>query len=295
MKKIILLIASFTEETQIRRHPDFISLYKIHKSLVPIEDEPWISTPPPDNQVPDVQVVNPGPIFEVGKRFRILIIGRSNVGKTTILKKIHPMGGDPIIHNSKGEPRGEHDIEDDMVFSGGPPFIYHDSRGFEAGSMDEFRKVRDFLTKRAKTKELADIIDVIWYCIAMDDMRPISYTEKQFFSVLGTDNVPVVVVFTKCEALESVAIEALEDAGHTFDEAIEQAPKYVEENFKNTHKEFEAMKYPPRGHVYLQELDRPKGDCQELLECTAKVLGYDTLQDLNNAARKGSSEPALKH
>lgn len=64
--------------------------------------------------------------------------------------------------------------------------------------------------------------------------------------------VPVVVVFTKCEALQVKAIEALEDQGYDFDEAVENAQKYAEEHLWNVHLILEAMKYPPRGHVYLQ-------------------------------------------
>jgi septin family protein len=36
-------------------------------------------------------------------RFRILIVGRANAGKTTILKKICNTTNEPEIYNSKGE------------------------------------------------------------------------------------------------------------------------------------------------------------------------------------------------
>ena len=39
-------------------------------------------------------------------RFRILIMGRANAGKTTILKKICNSTDDPEIYNEKGEKVG---------------------------------------------------------------------------------------------------------------------------------------------------------------------------------------------
>ncbi|KAF9457811.1 hypothetical protein BDZ94DRAFT_1313820 [Collybia nuda] len=111
----------------------------------------------------------------------------------------------------------------------------------------------------------------------MDDDCPITYAEQQFFSESGTGKVPVVVVFTKCEALELKAIIALEDEGCDFDETAVKAPMYVEEKLKTTHKILEAMKYPPKGHVYLQELDNPEKNCQDLVECIAVVLNSSIL------------------
>lgn len=61
--------------------------------------------------------------------------------------------------------RGHHDIESAMVFRNNSTFIFHDSRGFEAGGIDEMRKVRNFISERAKKKDLADRIHVIWYTI----------------------------------------------------------------------------------------------------------------------------------
>jgi hypothetical protein len=37
--------------------------------------------------------------------------------------------------------RGEHDIENEMIFKSNMGFVFHDSRGFEAGSRSELDKV----------------------------------------------------------------------------------------------------------------------------------------------------------
>jgi hypothetical protein len=59
--------------------------------------------------------------------------------------------------------RGEHDIENEMVFRNNPGFIFHDSRGFEAGGESEFDKVKAFITSRSKEVKLENRLHAIWY------------------------------------------------------------------------------------------------------------------------------------
>ena len=58
--------------------------------------------------------------------------------------------------------RGEHDIENEMIFKGNTAFVFHDSRGFEAGRTLELDKVRDFVQKCSTKKHLGDLLHVIW-------------------------------------------------------------------------------------------------------------------------------------
>ena len=58
--------------------------------------------------------------------------------------------------------RGEHNIEYQLTFSGSN-FIFHDSRGIEAGSEDELKLVKEFIQKREQLVNLKDQLHVIWY------------------------------------------------------------------------------------------------------------------------------------
>jgi len=58
--------------------------------------------------------------------------------------------------------RGEHNIEYQLTFSGSN-FIFHDSRGIEAGSEDELKIVEEFIQKREQLVDLKDQLHVIWY------------------------------------------------------------------------------------------------------------------------------------
>ena len=49
-----------------------------------------------------------------------------------------------------------------MVFKSNPGFIFHDSRGFEAGGDDELRIVKDFVVQRARQRKLGDQLHAIW-------------------------------------------------------------------------------------------------------------------------------------
>jgi hypothetical protein len=63
----------------------------------------------------------------------------------------------------KARQRGEHDIENEMIFKSNTAFVFHDSRGFEAGRASELDKVKDFVQKHSTNKRLKENLHVIWY------------------------------------------------------------------------------------------------------------------------------------
>ena len=58
--------------------------------------------------------------------------------------------------------RGLHDMENEMVFQSNRDFVFHDSRGFEAGGIKEFQQMKDFVAERAVTPFLKKRIHAIW-------------------------------------------------------------------------------------------------------------------------------------
>ncbi|KAL4064174.1 hypothetical protein V8B97DRAFT_1988980, partial [Scleroderma yunnanense] len=132
-------------------------------------------------------------------RFRILVIGRSNAGKTTLLQRICNTTELPEVFNSEGKKinvvvqgsleRGEHNIEDELVFRSNTGIIFHDSRGFEAGSEQEVKLMQNFLTDRSAATKLERRIHAIWYCIPLTNSeRPIVAAEELFFNECNTGN-----------------------------------------------------------------------------------------------------------
>ena len=58
--------------------------------------------------------------------------------------------------------RGYHDIEDELIFRRNAGFVFHDSRGFESGSVSELEMMKKFIADRATKKQLKERIHAVW-------------------------------------------------------------------------------------------------------------------------------------
>ncbi|KAL4072043.1 era-like GTP-binding protein [Scleroderma citrinum] len=247
------------------------------------------------------------PHFDRIGHFRVLVIGRSNAGKTTLLQRVCNSIELPEVTNSKGGkvvylvPQYFHDlvhypmwsttrkghvnIEDEIIFQSNPGFIFHDSRGFEAGSEDEVKLMKKFVAERAAALILEQRIHVIWYCIPLTDYdRPIMPAEELFFNECNIANVPVIVVLTKADAMELVAIGQLRDEGLAMKEAKLRAGELTTEILNKLKTRIEAQlagfKYPPKDCVSLSKMNKDQADCNPLLRCTVDALDEKELQKL---------------
>ncbi|KAG2137845.1 GTP-binding protein [Suillus bovinus] len=254
--------------------------------------------------------MDPSKIRKKIRRFRILIIGRRNAGKTTILRRVCNTRDNPIIYNSAGKKidlatitasreRGEHDIDNELVFESNPGFIFHDSCGFEAGSATEFDKVKEFITSRSKKTKLSDQLHAIWYCIPMDDAhRSFTEGEKKFFSQCDTGTVPVIVLFTKFDAFYDVAYAELKKKGKSLKDAEKLASKHADELFANGPQlEFlKNVRWPPKCHVCLPNMNNDDADCGPLMERTAGTLGTnEVLEQLFVSTQQSNLELCVKY
>ncbi|KAF8552618.1 hypothetical protein OG21DRAFT_1415761, partial [Imleria badia] len=107
-------------------------------------------------------------------KFRVLIVGRANAGKTSILKRVCETTESPKIYRVRDgsreeihlDPtveRGNHNIEDELVFTNYDGYVFHDSCGFEAGNERELQVVQDFVRKKAKAPLLKERLHTIWF------------------------------------------------------------------------------------------------------------------------------------
>ncbi|KAG2753820.1 hypothetical protein P692DRAFT_20828818 [Suillus brevipes Sb2] len=245
-------------------------------------------------------------------RFRVLILGRANAGKTTILQKVCNTTDDPEIYNTKGEKidetvvkssikRGNHDIKNEMVFKSNPGFIFHDSCGFEAGSEGEFEDVKKFISERVHATKLEERIHAIWYCIPMDNSsQTFQRSEEKFFIECDTGHVPVIAIFTKFEALRPVAFGEIkkELKGLSAEERSRRIAQRVEELFTNTGV-LDRLSDPnnrarPKSHLRLQNMNQPNANCNTLLESTTFALDDQELRLCLVSTQQSNLELCIK-
>ncbi|KAF8336703.1 hypothetical protein F5887DRAFT_1063198 [Amanita rubescens] len=210
--------------------------------------------------------------------FHILVIGRANAGKTTILEKVCGVakGTKPIIYDMDVE-RGLHDIEHQITYPGSN-FIFHDSRGFEAGSTEELEIAWKFIERKSVETELKNQLHAIWYCIPMDSPRPILSAELEFFNK-GTGKVPLVVIFTKFDGQINIEFANLTDVKN--EDKWERAREIAQITFQKVYlpKVLDA-KCPPKAYVQLEDMDLPEKNCAELTQQTADAIDDDSIHQL---------------
>ncbi|KAG1831602.1 GTP-binding protein [Suillus variegatus] len=249
---------------------------------------------------------------EIIGRFRVLIMGRANTGKTTILQKVCNTTDHPEIYDTKGNKidaaivessikRGNHDITNEMVFKSNSTFVFHDSCGFEAGSEEEFKSMQKFISERARAMKLEERIHAIWYCIPMDDhWRTFQRSEEKFFQECDTGHVPVVAVFTKFEALRPVAYGEIKKqlGGVSGEERSKRIAEHAEELFNRTGV-LDRLYDPknrarPKSYVRLQNMNQQNTNCDTLLESTTLALDNEELRLCLVLTQKSNLELCIK-
>ncbi|KAJ7828905.1 hypothetical protein B0H14DRAFT_2366860 [Mycena olivaceomarginata] len=208
-------------------------------------------------------------------RFRILIAGRANAGKTSILQRVCDTTESPktyrvtVIEGRKTRTeRGQHDISDELEFTNHKGYVFHDSRGFECGTTSELKMIQDFVHDRSQRKRLQERLHAIWYCIPMDDQRP-------SLDIAPLDShahqVPVIAVFTKFEAFRHNIQLDLEDDNQR--QHVNPRDEW-ERIFKAEY--LERLGEGPK-FVRLEGMDKSDARCDNLIGTTLEVLDPATV------------------
>ncbi|KAI6107136.1 hypothetical protein EDD16DRAFT_1476077 [Pisolithus croceorrhizus] len=238
------------------------------------------------------------------ERFRVLVMGRANAGKTTILQRVCNTVDKPEIFDGNGKKidnavvqgtlgRGYHNIEHELVFQSNPGYIFHDSSGFEAGSTQQFDGMKKFVISHAATNSLEKHIHAIWYCIPMTDYeRTVTAAEQKFFNECDTGHVPVVVLLTKVDFFYLVAIEELLDEGLEMEEAKRRATERESQLLKKWQVHIKCIldqcRFAPKAYLPLQKMDEEGTDCAALIQCTASALNEESLERLLISTQQSS-------
>ncbi|KAH9178942.1 hypothetical protein EDB89DRAFT_1842968 [Lactarius sanguifluus] len=236
-------------------------------------------------------------------RFRVLIIGRANAGKTTILQRVCDTTGSPIIYRGNEEVRGqtffylrrgEHTIDDELRFSNDGRYVFHDSRGIESGSTEELEILKEFIRRKCQERQLENRLHAIWYCVPMDNQRP--RLDLKFFNDICHDrNVPVIMVFTKYDQFRRNVQIHMEDFGSPDDNVSDVAEKRFEEHYLDSLGDGVRFVRLERGfRVKCREMHRENMHCDELIEMTAAALNKDIVGLMLLAVQRSNLELSVK-
>ncbi|KAJ7753674.1 hypothetical protein DFH07DRAFT_823998 [Mycena maculata] len=231
-------------------------------------------------------------------RFRVLVAGRANAGKTSILQRVCETTESPEIRrvgvvdyqevwekidNLDPTPeRGKHDISDELTFTNHTGYVFHDSGGFECGGKKELEVVQDFIRERSRRRNLRDRVHAIWYCIPMDSERPM-FDIDPLHEICPDKNVPVIPVFTKYDAFKLEVRWRLEDDGNLRGDEETQCEAVFKEQYLNRLRGVSKF-------VRLEGMDEHGACCNELIMTTMDALNNGTVTMMLLAAQRGNLE-----
>ncbi|KAE9406896.1 hypothetical protein BT96DRAFT_875217 [Gymnopus androsaceus JB14] len=106
-------------------------------------------------------------VKEYCPRIRVLVMGRRNAGKTTLLKKMtNTVFYGSLSHygslNHQPMTKTVYTLSLDVHLCSDNDYVFHDSKGMEAGSSDELVVLREFIQRKRKMKALSQRLHVIW-------------------------------------------------------------------------------------------------------------------------------------
>ncbi|KAJ6455170.1 hypothetical protein C8R45DRAFT_1222596 [Mycena sanguinolenta] len=154
-------------------------------------------------------------------RFRVLVVGRSGAGKSSLIDYAFGIDLKTVAHGK----RGQCSIRDEIISEHNAHFVLHDSMGFEPGNTEEFETAREFLMSRGKKVPLKDRVHAIWLCIKVPyaGSRVFEMGDEEFLKLAAAAKVPVVVVFTQFDVLySSMEMELSQEEMKLTEEQIRQ-------------------------------------------------------------------------
>ncbi|KAJ7803657.1 hypothetical protein B0H14DRAFT_1634295 [Mycena olivaceomarginata] len=148
-------------------------------------------------------------ILEECPRFRILVVGRSGVGKSSLINHVFGVDLAIVSHHI----RGECNIKQEITSEQNPRFVLHDSMGFEPGQTQTYDNAKAFLESRGEGAALNNRIHAIWLCIQVPHAggRVFETGDEEFLNLAATLKVPIIVVFTQFDKLISAVEKNLTD------------------------------------------------------------------------------------
>ncbi|KDQ56951.1 hypothetical protein JAAARDRAFT_47669 [Jaapia argillacea MUCL 33604] len=215
-------------------------------------------------------------ITDTCSRFRVLIVGRSGVGKSSLINFAFgtKQAGVSDFH------RGVASIDEEIISPGNDRFVLHDSEGYEPGEAENFNKLKNFIEKRTIETDVGKRLHAIWLC------TPTPYAGGRVFEAgddkifdLDLHSVPVVIVFTKYDRLitseegEMMRGNVALDGATIVKKAKERASKtYKTVCVQQLKATFKGKGIPP--YICVSVKDGYESTLQSLIKLTLKSMQF---------------------
>ncbi|KAH9058928.1 hypothetical protein EDB83DRAFT_2675655 [Lactarius deliciosus] len=216
-------------------------------------------------------------IVKTVKRFRILSVGRSGVGKSTLITSIF---GIDAAHVEDHKP-GEADVQQEFVSPNNQFFVLHDSKGFEPGDLSNFDTVREFIRQRSGPEvPLGERIHGLWLCTETPTAggRVFETGDEKLLQFAHKDQVPIVVVFTQYDRLVRTKEDGLrEDHPHMDptrlrDRGVEEAQKAFQDCLESLKRTMNRLKIPMPRYATVSVRPGHQEDVSSLVKITRDVV-----------------------
>ncbi|KAI6033060.1 hypothetical protein F5J12DRAFT_798498 [Pisolithus orientalis] len=158
-------------------------------------------------------------------RFRVLVIGQSGVGKSTLISQT--FGVKQAV--AEDDEPGEADIGKELILLQNDRFVLHDSKGFEPAEHNNYSSVKTFVENRKHQPNIKDQLHAVWLCFRTPLVshgeclmeRSAERFLREDIGVIG--DIPTIVVFTKYDRLlVSLQLQRVSNPGSAAEEYLEK-------------------------------------------------------------------------
>ncbi|KAI0269576.1 hypothetical protein BGY98DRAFT_1190297, partial [Russula aff. rugulosa BPL654] len=191
---------------------------------------------------------------------------------------------DPTLVKA-GLERGMSMIDYEITYLSSPRFVFHDSRGIEAGAESDCHEyIQKFIDDRAQQTRTRDQLHAIWFCMPMDTPRvPSDEFELAFLEKVNC-NVPVIAVLTKFEAL----VDRVKGEYKGRQVAKNDILNYARENV------FNPLKSVTHAPVAIVQTHHKGEGCELLTKKTFEAIKNETLAIIFAMAQQNSMKLACQ-
>ncbi|KAI6023591.1 hypothetical protein BKA83DRAFT_4261648 [Pisolithus microcarpus] len=228
-------------------------------------------------------------ILQICPRFRILVIGKTGVGKSTLINRAFGVTAAVSAHYRPGEAN----IETELTSPENTLFVLHDSKGFEPGEDTNYEAAKRFILSR-RSGALKDRLHAVWFCLESPraGARLLESAAEDFLkskqATLGT--IPLIIVFTKYDEFVNEVDMNMPD------QSLETAGRKAESTLKKHYNRFiHPLARVSLPHVAVSTEEGYEKTLPELVQLTYSMVSQWVAHEpsvVSNMAQRVN--PALK-